>query len=196
MPRPSDGVLLARLRGRSRRPPASYRPGALLDRLGRDLTGYRLERLAPDRARCLPVGQGPSFLAVERTERHAFMGVTTSAFRLDAGGPPGDARIRLRHTGAVRRTGVIGAVASGGGDAQRMLARLLDDPGFVAAATPLDCTAFTVFRDADGWHAEIALMGGAEVAMRLPPSRSYVRLSADQRDALVATFAAVDRLLP
>jgi hypothetical protein len=155
-----------------------------------------MERIAANAARFTPVTNGPAFVVSERTERHPLMGVIASEFRVDLGGPPGDALIVLRHTGALRRTGITGDTRRGGVDAQALLARVLGDDRLLAAVMPLDFTQLTLRQDADGWHAVAVLMGASEVAMRLPPTRSYVRLSADQRDALVATFTALARLVP
>lgn len=185
-----------RLRMRSRRPPASYRPGRLLGHIDRDLPDHRMEPITAHAARFTPVVTGPVLVVSERPESHPLMGVTAGEFRVDLGGPTGDARIRLRHTGALRRSGVAGDVRRGGADAEAFLARVLGDAGFLAAVMPLDFTELTLRQDADGWHAVATLMGASEVAMRLPPTRSYVRLSADQRDALVATFTALARLVP
>lgn len=185
-----------RLRTRTRRPPASYHPGRLLGHIDRDLPDHRMERIAANAARFTPVVTGPVLVVKERTERHPLMGVTAGEFQVDLAGPPGDAIIRLRHTGALRRSGLAGDVRRGGADAGALLARALGDDRLVAAVMPLDFTELTLRQDAGGWHALATLMGASEVAMRLPPTRSYVRLSADQRDALVATFSALARLVP
>lgn len=155
-----------------------------------------MERIAANAARFTPVANGPAFVVSERTERHPLMGVTSSEFRVDLGGPPGDALIVLRHTGALRRTGITGDVRRGNVDAKMLLVRVVGDDRLLDAVMPLDFTELALRQDADGWHVIAALMGASEVAMRLPPTRSYVRLSADQRDALVATFTALAGLVP
>jgi hypothetical protein len=98
---------------------------------------------------------------------------------------PGAAELELWHAGALRRTGVTGRVKKGGAAAQAMLQAVLADGAFVAAALPLDFKRFVLVHDANGWRAEVSLMGGAWVNTSLPPSRRYVALGREQVQALV-----------
>lgn len=178
---------------RPRRPPPSYRPGQLLAKLARDLPDHRLEPVgsgARSSARFVPHSPGgPVLEAAERTERHALMGVTKIEFSCRLGGEAGRQRLRLRHTGALRRRGLT--VRPDGEVADRLLA----DADAISALMPLDFRWFELRQDDRGWLAATELMGASEVALRLPPTRSYVRLSADQRDALIASFEALQRVM-
>jgi hypothetical protein len=167
--------------------PRSYRPGALVERLAHDLPGYEVARTGPLSVRCRPPGDCPPFDAVEVTERHALMGLTTVTFSCRLGGAPGSSRLRVRRTGAWRRRGV--SVRPDGGSG----AALLADRGFVEAIMPLDFRWFDVVRDRAGWSASTELTGPPKAATRLAAAGTY--LPADQRLALEGTFTALARVV-
>lgn len=79
-----------------------------------------------------------------------------------------------------------------GGESTRRLAGLIaDDETFTVSAMALDFTRFEVDRSGGGWLATVELMGASFVSLALPPMRSYVRLYADQRRALVDTLGVL-----
>jgi hypothetical protein len=59
----------------------------------------------------------------------------------------------------------------------------------------LDFTRFELVRADGQWSSTIDLMGASYVSLALPPMRSYLRLHADQRQALVETLTALNSLL-
>jgi hypothetical protein len=64
-----------------------------------------------------------------------------------------------------------------------------------ASALPLDFTRFAILGGASGWSAEVELVGASHVAIALPPMRSYVRLHADQRQAMVGSLTRLGELI-
>lgn len=123
-----------------------------------------------------------------RTETAVFQAVTRTS-----GSESG--RLRVRQTGVMHRRAVEVRVAGGAADAVRMAAALTEDEAFQSAATRLDFTRFDIDLDGGECTATIELMGASMVAIALPPIRSYVRLHADQKDALLASIQAVRRVV-
>ncbi|GGI09335.1 DUF3156 family protein [Egicoccus halophilus] len=170
--------------------------GGLQARVAADLDGFAFVPVGPDRA-LVSVGGTPRCWWEQHGERRRLLRLETSRFVLD--GPCTDAqgRLRLQHTGSVRRTGLRLRVE--GPDrhrAQEIGDRLLADGELARASLPLDFTAFTVSPGGGRWRVAIELMGGSFVRTTLPPSSSYVRLAADQVAALMATVGVLHRRLP
>lgn len=106
-----------------------------------------------------------------------------------------ESTVELRHTGSTRRSGLTARTKTGGEAASRLAEALSTDRALTEAVLPLDFTRFEVGGDQTGCHARVELMGASHVAMALPPIRSYVHLHADQREALLAAFVEVGRVL-
>lgn len=133
----------------------------------------------------------------ERVERRFLGRNQIAGFRIavPAAASAGPARLRVLHRGRLRRQGVEVEVLRGG-EEERSLARAVEsDLAFAAAALPLDFTRFLLERSGGEWTAAVELMGATYVSLALPPMRNYVRLYPDQREALLAVFDALARLL-
>jgi Protein of unknown function (DUF3156) len=147
------------------------------------------EPVAPGTSRFYDSGQHV-FDVVERAERR-FLGSNEIA-RFVSSMPDDDhreARLEVRHTGRMRRSGVEVLARDGGEPAEEMARLLMGDEDFTAAVFPLDFTRFDVAAGEGVWTATIELMGASYISIALPPIRNYVRLYPDQRDALLATIA-------
>lgn len=101
----------------------------------------------------------------------------------------------LTHGGRLRRSGLAVIVEHGGSRAQRLADDLAIDDRLGQAAAPLDFTWFEIKGSDAGSRASLELMGASHVAMALPPTRSYIRLYPDQRDALFSTLTELGRVL-
>jgi hypothetical protein len=157
------------------------------------MPGHRLELEGPGDGRFVPLQDGPVIEVTERVDRR-FLGHTEIAqFRIvSAAADTGNARLSIRHTGKLRRQGV-GVEVSIGDESTRLLAKSIgDDHAFTSAAMNLDFTRFELARVDRQWSSTVELMGASYVSLALPPMRSYVRLHADQRQALVETLTALD----
>ena len=86
-------------------------------------------------------------------------------------------------------------VSSGDEAIRRLAERIATAESFTSAAMTLDFTRFEVVRVDGVWSSTIELMGASFVSLALPPMRSYVRLHADQRQALVDTLTALNNQL-
>jgi hypothetical protein len=176
--------------------PRSYKEGRLLRLLAGDLPGHWVEQASPGRARFVPVNGGPVFDVTERVDRR-FLGHNEIA-QFEVRAPcsvPGAGRIQIRHTGRLKREGVRATIAEGDTTVQNLAGAIEADAPFVTAVLPLDFTRFDLRRAGAEWVATIELMGASYVTIALPPMRSYVRLHADQREALVDSFAALSAVI-
>lgn len=182
--------------GPGKRLPRSYAPGRLLRLLASDMPGHRLEQEGPGKGRFLPDEAGPVIEVIERVDRR-FLGHTEIAqFRMvSPGSDGGKAHLTIRHTGKLRRQGVAVEVSSGDETIRRLAEKIATAESFTSAALTLDFTRFDVDRADGEWTTTVELMGASYVSLALPPMRSYVRLHADQRQALVETLTALNTQL-
>jgi hypothetical protein len=167
--------------------------GTLLSRLHADLPGFECRRIDAAAAEFSCADRGLTFRVDEVVESHFLMHVVVAQFTFAI--PTtlgGTARIRVSHTGALVRRGVefIGAAEN-----QAVVSSLRTDATLIAALMPLDFTHCEIVRDCAGWRVRLQHFGASEVVGRVPMLRRYVPLAAAQRDALLATFAAADRVL-
>jgi hypothetical protein len=160
------------------------------------MPGHRLEQEGPGHGRFVPLDGGPVIAVTERVERR-FLGHTEIAqFRVvSPATDPGSAQITIRHTGKLRRQGVAVEVASGDQSTRDLAEGIGNDDAFTSSVMTLDFTRFELIRADRQWSSTIELMGASYVSLALPPMRSYVRLHADQRQALVETLTALNSLL-
>lgn len=165
--------------------------GRLLRLVSDDLPGHRLEIAEADKARFVPVAGGSALLVNTRVEKR-FLGRTEIAvFGTHVPDPFGaPVELEVRHTGRRTRTGVEIRGSQGG-----LSSSLADDERFVRASIPLDFKRFDLVSDGEVLTASVELMGAAYVSIAFPPMRSYVRLHPDQRDALIATFEELGRVV-
>ncbi len=187
---------MKRDRGRAPRLPRSYRAGRLLRLLVGDLPGLRAEELGPGHARFATDEGVLVFEVMERVERR-FLGhneIAQFVTRLPSE-IEGPGKMTVRHTGALRRTGVEVRAKGGGVPVSGLADAAGDDAGFESAVLPLDFTEFEAVLADGEWVTTIELMGATHVSIALPPMRNYIRLYPDQADALVSTLAQWSRLL-
>lgn len=175
-------------------PPQPQSRGDLLALVAADLSGCQVERRTGMRAVVAPAG-GPAFELEIRVDRRKLMTLQISVVHVLGPATSARGRIVLRHTGQLRRTGLTTTVKGESCARTCAMAELLTDGELERVSLPLDFTSFTVGPHEGRWRASLELMGGSHVKMVLPPTRNYVRLAADQRDALLATTAVLRRLL-
>lgn len=178
------------------RAPSGYRPGVTLEYLRRNLGLAGCQVLEPGRARFSLAG-GVEFEVRERTESQLLMHIVVCEFRLQcSAASEGTATLELHHSGAIRRTG-LGWKQKGGeaGLLERVRQRLEQDPALLQALMPLDFKRLRLERGAGLWTLVLEHMGGSEVVNRLPAFRRYIRISPEQRDALLTALVGFNRLL-
>jgi hypothetical protein len=173
--------------------PANYRPGALLARLGADLGTCERRVLEATAAEFSSAPLGLTFEVRERVETHFLMHIVVAQFVFAIpGAGAGSERIRIRHRGALMRTGVEFIATDG---ACAVIPHLQADQNLSAALIPLDFTHCELTRDGSGWRMHLQHYGASEVVGRVPALRRYVPLVPEQRTALLASFAATQRVL-
>jgi len=175
------------------RAPSGYRPGATLACLARNLGQQGLAGgVMHDPA------QGWQAKVHERVEAHLLMHIVTCEFQLQLPAPHGrEVSLELRHTGALRRTG-LACVYRKGDQARftQLRDRLLQQAALVAALMPLDFKRLALaWRDGQ-WLLTLEHMGGNEVVNRMPAFRRYIPVSPQQRAHLMASLAQFNALLP
>lgn len=178
-------------------PPTAYREGRLLGLLARqDFGDLEFELSSPTSARFTAPSGAPSFSVAERVRKDFLLHTTIAVFSIGRGDVgESQARVRISHTGLMRRRGVSFA-AKGGRKASRALAqRLSENEVLKEALLPIDFTSFHIVASSTGWRAELEHFGGSEVTMRFPPTSRYVSLGAKQSRLLLALFGAVERAM-
>ncbi|AZC24626.1 DUF3156 family protein [Pseudomonas sessilinigenes] len=179
------------------RPPSGYRPGLTLNQLRRDLAGLEFDGqgMARGTFRCLQ--RGLAFEVAECPQAQFLMHIVACqwSMRVPCAGP-GQARITLRHTGAIRRQGVAARLQVGdSADWAPLLQRLCRDRQLLEVLLPLDFKRLELCRDERGWQVTLEHFGASEVVNRLPGMRRYIRLNTEQREALLGSFSHLQRLL-
>jgi hypothetical protein len=146
-------------------------------------------------AEFVPEEGGPVLEVSERVERR-FLGRTVIArFRTVVPARDwGPGRASVIHTGRLRRQGIEVRDEYGSDEAAELVETLGNDAEFVRSATQLDFTRFELSLDGEVCIADVELMGASLVAIAFPPIRSYVRLHRDQREALIGTLTALERV--
>ena len=107
----------------------------------------------------------------------------------------GHARLRVHHTGRLKRQGIDVRVEEGSEEATKLASTLSSDAEFGDSASLLDFTRFDIDLDGERCVATVEVMGASFVSIAFPPIRSYVRLHDDQREALVGCLSALERLV-
>lgn len=179
------------------RQPSGYRPGETLAHVRRNFGGLSFEALEPTRGR-FAAADGLFFEAQERTHSELLMHLVLTDFVLQVPSREvGALQIELRHTGAVRRTGLACKRRAGEAAALAALeAALLHDQPLRTALMPLDFKRLVIERgEAGGWTVSLEHMGASEVVNRMPSFRRYIRLDDRQRDGLLQSLSALQRIL-
>lgn len=179
------------------RQPSGYRPGETLAHVRRNFGGLSFEVLEPTRGR-FAAADGLFFEAQERTHSELLMHLVLTDFVLQVPSrEAGALQIELRHTGAVRRAGLTCKRRAGEAAALAALeAALLHDQPLRTALMPLDFKRLVIGRgEAGGWTVSLEHMGASEVVNRMPSFRRYIRLDDRQRDGLLQSLSALQRIL-
>lgn len=180
------------------RQPSGYRPGETLAHVRRNFGGLSFEALEPTRGRFGTADGLLCFEAQERTHSELLMHLVLTDFVLQVPSrESGALQIELRHTGAVRRTGLTCKRRAGDTAALVALeAVLLHDQPLRTALMPLDFKRLVIGRgEAGGWTVSLEHMGASEVVNRMPSFRRYIRLDDRQRDGLLQSLSALQRIL-
>lgn len=180
------------------RQPSGYRPGVTLGHVRRNLANLSFEALEEGgRGRFSVPGKSLSFEAQERTQSELLMHLVLTDFVLQVPSlGSGALELNVRHCGALKRSGI--ACSSGKGEAAelaRLQAALMVDERLQAALMPLDFKRLSICRQGALWRVSLEHIGASEVVNRMPSFRRYIRLSDSQRDALIAAFSALQRVL-
>lgn len=178
--------------------PKGYRPGVTLARLERDLSG--LDYLGEEdgqRRYALP-GSHWSVLVSEVVDSQLLLHTVSCRFSLQLAlaGPAQPCRLAFSHRGSWRRSGIACRLLRG--DASELAAlrqQLEQDADLHTALMPLDFKRCELLGDAAGWRVEIEPFAASEVVGRFPPFRRYIRLITTQKLAVLASMAALRRLL-
>lgn len=181
-----------------RRRPSGYRPGVTLGHVRRNLANLSFEALAGEgRGRFSVPGQPLSFEVQERTHSELLMHLVLTDFVLRVPARGSDAfALDIRHTGALKRNGIACRQRKGeAAELARLEAKLKGDEELFSALMLLDFKHLAICREADGWCVTLEHIGASEVVNRMPSFRRYVRLSDTQRDALLGSFLALQRVL-
>jgi hypothetical protein len=188
-------VLSALAKRLSGRRPGGYQPGMTLERVRRDLAALDCASESATRLHCS--AGGLEFDVVERVEAMFLSHTVLCEFELSvpAGGAE-PARLELQHTGAFKRDGIRCVVKQGDrAELGKLAQRIEQDAALRSAILPLDFRRCELLRGEQGWTVRIEHFGASEVVNRLPSMRRYIRLTAEQRQSLLASFTAFRHLL-
>lgn len=179
------------------RAPAGYRPRATLEQLRRNLGSLEFEWLDDARGRFRVPTLNLSFDVSERTQSELLMHLVLTDFKLEVPARGAQAcRFKIRHTGALSRTGISCKWHEGGGAwADALNVALLSDAALKQALMPLDFRVLELVRTTGMWTVRLEHMAASEVVSRMPHFRRYIRLDHTQRDHLLDTFVALQRIL-
>lgn len=190
--------MAASLFERFRQTPPGYCPGTTLGRALDDLHGIFAVRPAENTTAVLGFVEKRLELDLrEIVERHFLMHIVSLEFTLNvpAISVPG-ARLRVRNTGLLRRTGIVCAVpASYCGGLKQLAARIGNDREVRDTLMKLDFRRCEIDGSETGWTVRIEPFGASEVVNRMPSFRRYIRLAQEQAELLVAAFSAFGRVL-
>ncbi|WP_312934079.1 DUF3156 family protein [Pseudomonas sp.] len=179
------------------RAPAGYRPGVTLGHLLRNLGPLQVQALGASAAALHdPVGGWHAELR-ECVQAHLLMHLVSCEWQMSVPALQAcDLRLELRHTGAVRRTGVT--VVYRGGDKARFVQvrdQLLGNAALLATLMPLDFKRLTLACLDGQWRLVLEHTGGSEVVNRMPAFRRYIQVSPPQRAHLLACLGCFNEAL-
>ncbi|NIE75138.1 DUF3156 family protein [Pantoea sp. Ap-967] len=177
---------------------AGYRPGVTLGHLLRNLGSLQVQQQGSTTAELRDPAQGWCAELRECVQAHLLMHVVTCEVSLRVPAlQQGAMRLELRHTGALRRTGVTAVYRSGDKACfAQVREQLLADAPLLAALMPLDFKRLTLECSHGQWRLVLEHMGGSEVVNRMPAFRRYIQVSPPQRGHLLACLARFSQLLP
>ncbi|EHK72937.1 hypothetical protein PPL19_01800 [Pseudomonas psychrotolerans L19] len=171
--------------------PAGYRPGATLASVVRDLPGLRVTELAIDHLQVGQEGRGWTFEIQERPQALFLMHLVTCRFQWQR--PThvvAPLRIRLRHSGWWRRTGLAFRILEGRDPArEQWCAELVRDAALIEALQVLAFRHLELERRGGQWRLVLEPYAASEVVSRFPAYRRYLRLLPDQAQAALQVLA-------
>ncbi|WP_411751105.1 DUF3156 family protein [Serratia sp. (in: enterobacteria)] len=177
------------------RDPPGYRPGTTLDRLVNNLRPYACERVAVGQLR-LTLPQGPVIEVSERVQSLFLAHIVTHRFCLQGCARFTDPLVLNIITGGwLRRNGVIYRTKAKHDSAQQLIAALRQYPQIGGTLAKLDFRRATLTITEGRWQLDIEHFAASEVVSRLPASRRYLRLEAEQRRLLLSSFLMVSQLM-
>jgi hypothetical protein len=172
---------------------SGYRPGRLLARLHGDFRGFDRQDTDSGAARFSTAAEKMAFAVREIVDRHFLMHTVIAQFEYSvAAASPARSHIRVRHRGALTRSGI--EFEARAGDEATVVALQADDE-LTAALMPLDFTHCELFSAPSGWRIELQHYGASEVVGRIAALSRYVPLIASQRESLLAAFRGFERVL-
>lgn len=179
------------------RAPAGYRPGYTLDHVRRNLQVADWHLLQPTLAELTCRGSGQVVRVQERVESHLLMHVVLTEFHVQVGAlSQGAMRLEMRHTGAVRRTGLTCVLKSGDRSLfSQAEAGLMQAPALLDALMPLDFKRLSIECREGQWRVVLEHMGGSEVVNRMPAFRRYIQINQEQGSYLWRALAALEQTL-
>ncbi|AYM93361.1 TPA: DUF3156 family protein [Serratia fonticola] len=178
-----------------RRDPPGYQVGTTLNRLTANLQPYACERVAVNQLR-LTLPQGPVIEVAEQVQSLFLAHIVTHRFRLQ-----GNARfteplvLNIITGGWLRRKGVIYRTKAKHEGARQLIATLQQYPQIGDTLAKLDFRHATLTITEGRWQLDIEHFAASEVVSRLPASRRYLRLEAEQRRLLLSSFLMVSQLM-
>ncbi|MBL5829277.1 DUF3156 family protein [Serratia fonticola] len=177
------------------RDPPGYQVGTTLNRLTANLRPYACERVAVNQLR-LTLPQGPVIEVAEQVQSLFLAHIVTHRFRLQG---------RTRFTeplvlniitgGWLRRNGVIYRTKAKHDGARQLIAALQRYPQIEDTLAKLDFRRATLTITEGRWQLDIEHFAASEVVSRVPASRRYLRLEAEQRRLLLSSFLMVSQLM-
>ncbi|MBL5905665.1 DUF3156 family protein [Serratia fonticola] len=178
-----------------RRDPPGYQVGTTLNRLTANLQPYACELVAVNQLR-LTLPQGPVIEVTEQVQSLFLAHIVTHRFRLQG---------RTRFTeplvlniitgGWLRRNGVIYRTKAKHDGARQLIAALQRYPQIEDTLAKLDFRRATLTITEGRWQLDIEHFAASEVVSRVPASRRYLRLEAEQRRLLLSSFLMVSQLM-
>ncbi|MDZ5602858.1 DUF3156 family protein [Pseudomonas sp. RP23018S] len=179
------------------RTPTGYRPGVTLGHLLRNLGPLQVHGLEASAAVVHDPVRGWHCELRECVQAHLLMHLVSCELKMTVPALQAcDMRLDLRHTGALRRTGVT-AVYRGGDKARfaQVRDRLMGHAALLAALMPLDFKRLTLACRDGQWQLVLEHMGGSEVVNRMPAFRRYIQVSPPQRAHLLACLGCFNEAL-
>lgn len=177
------------------RDPPGYRVGTTLDRLVNNLRPYACERVAANRLQ-LTLPQGPVIEVVEQVQSLFLAHIVTHRFRLQGRTHFTEPLVLNILTGGwLRRNGVIYRTKAKHDAARQLIAALQQYPQIGATLEQLDFRRARLTITEGSWQLDIEHFAASEVVSRVPASRRYLRLEAEQRRLLLSSFLMIGQLM-
>ncbi len=181
------------------RHPRSYIPGALLQRVCRDLSGrFSVVSYSHDVIELAEQQGRFNCSLTERVEAHFMMHVATVRISCDIAGqePYQDGRVMIANSGWLRSRGVrCRTDQSAAQSLQPLCLALEQDKNLAVALNGLHFRHCEITPTEQGWRLQLEPYAGSEVVNRLPSFRRYLKLEQQQVEYLILALLAFRRIL-